>query len=225
MADADQANIQPLLNAEPAQVYKTDGRSRVWRVDRPREQGGPVVIKRFEYSPLRQRLADWVGAHPAQRELRSNERLRAAGLPVVPITAHGTIPAGAGCRFWLMTPLVGRSLQCLMRGQPIARGERLRLIQVVADLAGLLIRGGYYFRDFKPSNILIDDAGAAWLIDVGGLQRSDRPDRVTRMLAVMRRKVTEDQLSLTDQLRFLHAVVDQCPQLAAVRQVVAELVA
>jgi len=213
-----------LLEAPSAEVYKCDGRSRVWRIDRCDGQGGPVVVKRFEYSPPRQLLARLLGLHPAQRELRWNRRLGRAGLPVVPIIWRGAVYGGWGCRCWLATPCVGKSLQQCMRGSELAeRDERLAVLRVVAQLTCDLIRHGYYFPDLKPSNILIDKAGQAWLIDVGGVRHSRSRVRVLRMLGVMLRKTRQDRLSRTDQWRFLRMVVDQCPEVGGLKEAAASI--
>ena len=214
-----------LFQNEPAEVYKSDRRSRVWRIDRTVEQGGPVVVKRFDYTPWRQLLAWLIGLHPAQRERRSNWRLRQAGLPVVPITAHGTVDLSwLGCRLWLACPYAGRSLQDLIRrGQLSDRNRRLTVLRTAAHLTIDLIRHRYYFRDLKPSNILIDAADRAWLIDVGAVRRSQRPIHVLKMLALLRRKARQDGVGRSDQLRFLRIILDQYPYAGGVKAIVSQI--
>ncbi len=94
------------------EVYKSDQRSRVWRVE---VEGVSFVVKRFDFAPWRQRLGLLTGRHPASIEWRSNVMLHDAGVPVVPIEDGGTEPAGIGCRVWLATRHAGRSLQRLLR--------------------------------------------------------------------------------------------------------------
>jgi hypothetical protein len=148
---------------------------------------GRRVIKRFVYSPLRQRLALLLGLHPGRRELRCNSRLGAAQVRVVPITDAGVEGRGLGCRVWLATPLTGSSLHHLLdtsEGDPDVRG---RHIDAAACLGAELIRAGFWFKDLKPSNIVIDEAGDAWLIDVGSARPARKPAHTERMLAVMAR--------------------------------------
>jgi hypothetical protein len=172
------------LGAAPMRTFKADRRSHVWLVDAVE---GRRVIKQFVYSPLRQRLALLLGTHPGRRELACNRRLGAAGVRVVPIVDAGIEGRGLGCRAWLATPLTGSSLHHLLDdsgGDDDARG---RLIDAAAALAADLIRAGFWFKDLKPSNIVIDEAGEAWLIDVGSARPAQKPSETKRMLKVMDR--------------------------------------
>jgi tRNA A-37 threonylcarbamoyl transferase component Bud32 len=170
------------LGAVPLRTFKADGRSHVWLVDVPE---GRRVIKRFVYFPLRQRLALLVGNHPGRRELAANRWLRAAGVRVVPIVDAGVEGRGLGCRVWLATPLAGSSLHDLLRAPEGGADARERLIDAAARLAADLIKAGYWFKDLKPSNVVIDEAGEAWLIDVGSARPARKPAQIERTLAVM----------------------------------------
>lgn len=220
------------LSASPydgpaAETYKRDGRSRVWRVEPGAVSGAEsgeasaYVVKRFEYAPLRQRLALTLGLHPAQRELRWNQALRAAGVPAVPIVDAGYEPvrrratqpvaaaeaapeaeapdAGCGCRAWLVTPWLGASLQGLIRDASVSESRRREAVAAAAGLTRTLLRAGFTFRDLKPSNIVIDTGGTAHLLDVGSVRATTAPGRVARMLATMDRVMRRDGAS--DALR------------------------
>ena len=184
-----------------------------------------MVIKRFDYAPWRQWLGSLVRLHPAQRERRSNRRLRQAGLPVVPIIDHGTTDHWwFGGRHWLATPYAGRSLQELVRsGQLNDRVQRLAALRTTADLMINVIRHRFYFRDLKPSNILLDRDGRAWIIDVADARRSQQQIHVLKMLAVMRRKAHGDGVSRSDQLRFLRIIVDHYPDAGNLNTIVSEI--
>lgn len=184
-----------------------------------------MVVKRFDYAPWRQRLAWLIGIHPAQRERRSNRRLHQAGLPVVPITNHGMIDLSwSGCRLWLATPYTGRSLQNLIRSGALEdRHRRLAALHAAANLTLALIRRHYYFRDLKPSNILIDSTGQAWLIDVGGVRGSNRQIHVIKMLELLRRKTRQDGVSRSDQLRFLRIIIDHYPDVGSLKNVASQI--
>lgn len=191
------------LDGEPTETFKTDARSSVWQVEVP---VAPTIIKRFEHSPWRQWLALFIGAHPAQVELRWNRRLHRRGVPVVPIIDAGLERRGRGCRAWLATPRMGLSMGHLLL-DPVARAERgEQLVDQAADLALMLLQEKLWSRDFKPSNLVIDDAGVMRLIDVGCMRRRPTPAKLNRMLAVMDRRMRT--CSADDALcaRFANAV-------------------
>jgi hypothetical protein len=187
------------LDSAPIRTFKADARSRVWLVDAPQ---GRRVIKRFEYSPLRQRLALLLGLHPACRELRCNRRLHAAQVRVVPVIDAGVEGRGLGCRAWIATPLAGTSLHHRLQDPEAQTGGRGRLIDAAARLARDLIQAGFWFKDLKPSNIVIDDAGDAWLIDVGSARPARKPSDTERMLAVMDRVLVRAGADETLRHRF-----------------------
>lgn len=194
------------LGGDALEVFKEDSRSRVWRVDHTLH--GPVVVKRFAYNPLRQRAALAMGLHPGQLELGQNRRLRDAGVAVVPIIDAGVAPAGVGARVWLATPRVGKSLQALLQQPGQTSETRDALLGAAAGLARRLIEVGYTFKDFKPSNLVIDDAGKPHLIDVGSARRDDSPGQVARMIAVMDRVLDRDGVDEDGRLFFRERVSD-----------------
>lgn len=199
------------LGAPPSEVFKADGRSRVWRVE---TAAGARVVKRFEHAPWRQRVALWLGAHPAQRELRLNQRLRADGVAVVPALDAGIEPAAGGARVWLAYPCRGRSLVKLLReGALASRGQRRRAAESLAALTAALLRGGWFNRDFKSSNCLIDERGEAWLIDAGSVRRHGGARSAERMLALLHATTPRRLVSAPERLRFLWRVADAAPQL------------
>ena len=178
----DAFDIAWVDRCKPVRVFKQDARSRVWRIDAPK--GKAYVVKRFEHSPLRQRLAAMLGFHPGQRELRCYDLLKRESIPTAPIIASGTSPAGLGVRFWLVTPYFGTSLHNLfnekgLAGQDARRG---RVLTAAGRLTGDLIRKGLFNRDHKASNILIDSDDRAHLIDFGSVRRGCDPALAKRML-------------------------------------------
>lgn len=178
------------LDGEADEVYKQDGRSKVWRVEHATL--GPVVVKRFEYTPSRQRVSLIVGTHPGQHELKRNRQLALAGVPVVPILDAGEERAGFGGRAWLATPLMGTSMQRHLTNPGTTHAQRETLIDGAAKLTRRLLDAGYTFKDLKPSNIVLDDAGAMQLIDVGSARPDTSQKQTTRMLAVMDRVLKRD---------------------------------
>ncbi|MEX0885568.1 MAG: lipopolysaccharide kinase InaA family protein [Phycisphaeraceae bacterium] len=212
------------LTRLPADVlYKADARSRVWRVQGPR---GPVVVKRFEYSPTRQRLAAMIGRHPAQRERRANQRLVAAGVAVVPIIDAG-IDAG---RHWLATPWCGESLQARLRRGSGAdteadrnAGDKRTLALALGRFVARLVEQRWYFRDLKPSNILVDTADKLRLIDVGDARRLGGRRQTWRMLATLDRTARRDGATRTQRLRAARELLAHRPELGPLRALVTTL--
>ncbi len=180
--------------------YKADRRSRVWRVQR---DGAPIVVKRFEYAPLRQQLALPLGQHPAQAEWRANRRLREANVRVVPLIDGGIERGGWRCHVWLASPHYGTSLQRRLKAGEDNASE---MIDAAAALTVQLVEAGYTVRDLKPSNLIIDSAGAAWLIDVGSARTGAGAADVSRMLSVMDRVLERDGAEPSLRQRFAQKV-------------------
>src|SRR5262249_1734061 len=139
-----------------------------------------------------QRLSFLAGNHPAQIELRWNTRLRGKGVPVVSIVDGGVQPHGAGCRVWLATPLKGRSLQRVLRDPATPDPRRQSRLRGGAAPPCKVFRAWPWPRDLKPSTIVIDEDGRAWLIDVGSVRAGAALGKTVRTLAVMDRVLARD---------------------------------
>jgi tRNA A-37 threonylcarbamoyl transferase component Bud32 len=174
------------LDGDVIETYKSDQRSEVWQTMR---DGQAVAVKRFVYSPRRQWFSLHIGAHAGQVEMRWNKRLQKAGIPVVPIVDCGIDRQGCcGCHGWLATPIRGESMFHLINDEVIRRERGEALLDLSIDLALKLLRANFWSRDFKPSNIVIDQ-DKAWLIDVGSARRNPTDAKLVRMLAVMKKRL------------------------------------
>lgn len=209
-----------LLTSPPKAVFKQDRRSKVWRIDLPANApgthstnpSGPScqswVIKRFDHSPLRQRLALCMHLHPAQLERDQSQKLIDAGLPVIPILAMHVQPAGLlGCRVHLATAYRGDSLQILkQQGRLSPKSDQTEaILNAIGAIAATMLESGWVFRDFKTANILIDAQFKPWLIDVGSARRG-RPcasgssgGRAWRMLRLLDHTMTQDGWSAEER--------------------------
>ncbi|MEO0964859.1 MAG: hypothetical protein AAFY08_07035 [Planctomycetota bacterium] len=169
-----------LLALEPVETYKHDARSRVWRVD---HSTGSFVIKRFEYSPLRQGLGQWLHLHPAGQEQRAAAWLAQLDIPVVPLLRSGWSQR----KRCLVTPTHGPSLQHTLRHAPPAGHPRL--LAAVAPLVRQLIDQRVFFKDLKASNIVLGpnapDTLDPKLIDTGSARRGLSPTQRQRMLDML----------------------------------------
>lgn len=215
-------SIDP-LQAQPVEVYKHDARSRVWRADLPAERGGAVVIKRFEYGPVRQAMAAMLGRHPLQRERRRHVWLAKRGVRVVPVTDSGWQGSLPGCRGWLATPYKGLSLHWLLCYEAPPWAKRRAVARSVADLLGQLIDAGLFNRDMKVSNIVVDEEQRAWLIDAGGVRRTAGAAAIWRMLAVLDETARFAGATRTDRLAVVRALVQAWPRLGTVREMLARM--
>lgn len=190
---------------EPVQVYKHDARSRVWRIDVP--DGRSFVVKRFEYSPLRQLLGFLFWLHPGQRERRQYMWLHRIGLRVAPIVVNGVSHRGLGLVYWLVTPYLGTSLHNLFyHGELKDDARRERVVDAAGKLTSELIRHRLFNRDHKASNILIDRYDRAWLIDFGAVQSRYKPGGVARMIASLDATLAEAGASKQDRDRLSEAI-------------------
>ncbi len=197
---------QDWLAAESAELYKADRRSRVWRID-PATGQGRIVLKRFEYSPLRQRLGWLVRLHPAQHEIRQAERMLADELPVVPLLSWHLQPQGLGCKALLASPWFGQSLWAMrLQKQTLDEDRRHQLLQNISGLVASLIQRGWVFRDLKTANVLVDGQDRPWLIDVGSARKikpircSHAGRRTWRMLRMLDHTLTLDGWPLEERI-------------------------
>ena len=189
-----------LLAVSPHTIYKQDSRSFVWLVH-DASLPGPLVIKRFDHNPLRQKLAWAIGTHPGQREADNARRLRKAGLPVVDVVGTYAQPVGFGrCKVHVATAYQGLSFQQLKRDGklPSSQVEVETLLTAVGAIAADMLECGWIFRDFKTANIVVDEKYKPWLIDVGSAKRG-KPcingcggQRAWRMLRMLDHTMTQD---------------------------------
>ena len=213
-----------LLRLKPAETYKSDARTRVWRVEAPPPDGRSFVIKQFQHSPTRQTWAMLVGMHPAQYERRGTRLLQRRGISVAPIVDWGVTFRGPKAKAWLLMPYCGRSLKHRLRkGEFTSHARRMRVLTSVAELTAAMLAHGLFNRDHKASNVLIDDTDRAWLIDAGGVRQEKQDAQRLRMLMALAVTVPPRKVSRAEQVRFLRVVVQRCPELGDVRAVLNRL--
>jgi tRNA A-37 threonylcarbamoyl transferase component Bud32 len=192
-------DLHTLVQAETVRVFKQDARTRVWQAHGP---DGPVVVKRFEYWPLRQLAGRLLGIHPGQFEQRRIRLLERVGVSAAPIIASGVING----RYHLVTPFIGPSVQqVLFEG----RLDRPRM-EAIADLVQGMLSSGLFNPDLKVSNILIDRHDRAHLIDVGKVRRSSSDRNRSRMLAMLFHTLEKHGITPQQKSQLMELIARRC---------------
>src|SRR6202022_1852435 len=104
---------------------------------------------------------------PVFQERFRREAKAAAGLDephVVPIHDYGEID---GRLYVTMRLIKGRDLQTILADGPLEPARAVSIIEQVAQAVQAAHKIGLVHRDVKPSNILLDENGFAYLIDFG----------------------------------------------------------
>ncbi len=183
------------LDLPAVEVFKHDPRSRVWAI----ETGvGLMVVKRYDYARLRQRIEWLIGTHPLLDELKAFEFITSAGLPTAKILAQG-IRDGQG---FLVTRHFGESLQgAVYRGRFNEPGLRKQVTQNIGELMAKLWQAKVFLRDFKAANLLVDLKGQLAIIDPGRKQSLKSPEQFVKMARLMAGSAGRAGATKADQLR------------------------
>jgi WD40 repeat protein len=103
-------------------------------------------------------------AGAVERFTREARLLASLGEGFVPLLDVGTSSAGV----YLVMPLLrGGTLRDRLRRGPLAIEAAVSLTIELARALGRAHRAGVVHRDVKPENVLFDEAGRAWLADLG----------------------------------------------------------
>ncbi|MCO5166160.1 MAG: protein kinase [Planctomycetes bacterium] len=121
------------------------------------------------------------GATPDARrrfevEARAAARLSHPG--IVAVHALG-VDQATGAPYVVMERVRGESLRDALRGGPLAPAEAARLAEEVARALATAHEAGVLHRDVKPHNVLLDERGAARLVDFGLAKALDAADGLT----------------------------------------------
>ena len=171
------------------------------------QNGAWHAVKRFHArGPLR-RLAD---RGRAQRELRALCRARELGLPV-PRPIELRRRAG---RWELVTEFIPDALtleDCLARPE-LAPLSPERLAEELARLFAAIAGAGLEHLDLHPGNVLVDRAGALWLLDLAHASFGSPPDaRALRQSLIVLAAEVRDRSSARFRARFLLRLLAHLP--------------
>ena len=199
-----------IIGSRELEVFKTDARSRVWRIT-PAGMTRSLVIKRFEYGGFKQWIQHMTGSHPAQREARAAASLHKADVPVVLPAGTGKAwdPAALSIKYFIATPYTGPSLDRAMRGWKFTPFRvKIATINAVGFTAAKLVLGGFFYKDLKTSNLIVDETTAR-LIDTECAKKVGDPyAQMPRMLAMLDKTAKRDGASKADRLRGLKVICD-----------------
>lgn len=78
-----------------------------------------------------------------------------------------------GTCYVVMKYITGTTLAERLKDGPLPPGEVARIARTITDALAWLHAKGWYHRDVKPDNILLDDSGKVWLADFGLILRAD----------------------------------------------------
>jgi hypothetical protein len=184
-------------------------RARPFRsVHLERDEGGaPVVVKRFHHPSALLALFD---GRRARREFEALSALAEAGVPVPRPLGVRRTPAGWEVR---LAPVAGaRSLRELLDGAAAPPGGWERLCARLGRALAALQVAGWEHGDLHPGNVLVDPAGAPWLIDLQSARRVRSPDAGAALAAVVRcAAVGRETLAPRPRQRFLLAWLAALP--------------
>lgn len=153
--------------------------STVRRVLRGSVDGFDVHVKLYRAVRLSDRARDALGGSRGVKEMRNLIEARRRGLPCVPALCAGRWSGSFGSRSFLVTRTVPGAA-------PLPRGP---LPAETARRAGELLRhahdAGLSALDLHPGNVLADDAGRLWLLDLHSATLSEplESDERARALA------------------------------------------
>jgi tRNA A-37 threonylcarbamoyl transferase component Bud32 len=110
--------------------------------------------------------------------------------------------------------------KCIRRGELAADATRRHdVARQIGRINGMLLAHGYFNRDAKVSNMVVDDKGVVRMIDAGGCRRIGRrsaPDQTLRMLRTLDRSAIaagrkhgtrSAMITRSDRIRVLEAML------------------
>lgn len=139
--------------------------------------GVPVHLKVFRADTLSDRARDALRGPRGAREHDSLARARALGLPAVEPLAHGLLRDGDALRSFVVTRTVHG-------GRPFDFGMAPAAQRAAGALLRRLHDAGVVPGDLHPGNLLIDDVGSAWLLDLASLRHAGEVSTTRRAAAL-----------------------------------------
>jgi tRNA A-37 threonylcarbamoyl transferase component Bud32 len=181
----------------PERILKRSDAVTVWRDD-------GVVLKRWQPHTVLGLLKGLFRPSHAMRAFEKARRLESAGICTPkPVAAAARTSYGLPVASYFIMEEVADASD--LAGWQASCGEA---VQQTARLLAALHQAGFSHRDLKPTNLLFDRGGRAWLIDLDGLRVRGRISdaEAERDLAKLARRMIElASLSPREAAAFLRA--------------------
>ena len=136
-----------------------------------------VHVKLYRSGTLSDRARDAMRGERGQREARNLLAAAGLGLATVEPLAHGTCDGPDGKQSFLVTRTVAGSTRFSFSLPPVVLQKVGAMLRQAHDL-------GFLPADLHPGNIVIDESGSPWLLDLTSVRHSGDPDTKRRAAAL-----------------------------------------
>jgi tRNA A-37 threonylcarbamoyl transferase component Bud32 len=159
--------------------------------------GPSLVLRRFNYGRFLHRLRDCFRRTRAERAFRHGLAMEHAGLPTPRVWAVGVERLALWpARAYLITEFVPRTRtlrDLLVTAGRLPAGQCDQLVDLVARLHA----AGFSNRDLNAANLLCDERGTFWIIDLDGVRQHRRVplQRVAKDLERLARNFPAEELA------------------------------
>ena len=206
-----------------AKLLKDSNRSTV------AETPGQSILKRFNLKKVSNLLKNKFSRSRARQAFKRGYHLETLGIPTpCPIAYAEQEKLGWPYRSFLLQERLADAVsldEAFRKWDETDREMKRASIARVGRIVGLLHDSGFANRDLKATNLMVDDVGGTWVIDLDGIRVSERVNAETRLKNL--RRMTRDipsygELSIRDRMLFLKSYV-RCVQKGSAAQLFREL--
>lgn len=175
---------------------------------------GDAILKRFNLKRYRSLLKNQFQRSRARKAFQGAYHLEIFGIPTArPIAFAEKKLMGLVTKSYLLMEFIPdtRAVDQFTREWNVEdEAARRATASLLGRILGRLHESGFANRDLKPRNVIVGQAGDAWIIDLDGVHFKERVNDETRFrnLDRMVREMREQgSLSVRDRMRFLRSYV------------------